>query len=68
MSDISQVFKADDILTLSDDITGSERRGFGEKMGIISPAPSSVFLSNTEILDSAENGKFLMQTLIVRSF
>ena len=30
-SDISQVFQVDDILTLSEDITASERRGLGEK-------------------------------------
>ena len=32
-SDISQVFGVYDILTLSDGITGSERRGLGEKNG-----------------------------------
>jgi hypothetical protein len=30
-SDISQVFKVDDILNLSEDITASERRGLEEK-------------------------------------
>ena len=51
MSDISQVFQVDDILTLSENITASERRGLGEKTGILSLAPSSVFLSKCLLLD-----------------
>ena len=49
-SDISQAFEVDDTLTLSEDITASERRRLEEKMGILSSAPSSVFLSNTALL------------------
>ena len=33
MSDISQVFEVDDILTLSEDITAYDRWGLGEKNG-----------------------------------
>jgi len=35
----------DDIFMGEDGITGSERRDFREKKGILSSAPSSVFLS-----------------------
>ena len=47
-SDISKVFHKGDIFTCSGDITASERRGLGERMGILSLASSSVFYRNVE--------------------
>jgi hypothetical protein len=47
MSDISQVFEVDDILVLSEAITALSGRDSKKKMGILSSAPGSVFLSNT---------------------
>ena len=35
ISQTSQVFEVDDILTLSEDITASERRGLEEKNGFL---------------------------------
>jgi len=43
MSDISQVFEMDDILTLSETITALSGGDLKKKMGILSSAPSSVF-------------------------
>jgi len=45
LSDISQVFEVDDILTLSEDITALRGRDSEKKTGIHSSAPSSAFLS-----------------------
>ena len=43
-SDISQVFEADDTLTLPVDITASERRGPGEKNGYSFLGTEFIFL------------------------
>jgi hypothetical protein len=45
MSDISQVFEMGDILVLSEAITALSGGDLKKKMGILSSAPSSVFLS-----------------------
>ena len=45
MSDISQVFEMGDILVLSEAITALSGGDSKKKMGVLSSAPSSVFLS-----------------------
>ena len=45
MSDISQDFEMDDILTLCEDITASERLGLGEKFVTTNPILQNAWIA-----------------------
>jgi hypothetical protein len=65
-SDISKVFGMDDILVLSEAITALSDGDLKKKMGILSSAPSSVFLSNTALLGHGIYAWLLYEYLKIR--
>ena len=63
-SDISQVFEMDDILVLSEAITALSGGDLKKKMGILSSAPSSVFLCHTAVSGRFKTFQFQIKSLV----